>query len=954
MTEEERQVKSLLKKAEKAASRLQTSLEQYGVLTRIVFTRAENGTFRFTAEDAVAPLGMMDHLGHEERTLVGSRLGPIPQVVAQLLTEVAPGFVPLRGKALVPYVGTELQRVFPTVKDVVGYVASLAAGLESYLGVVPAWATVLTGNLGGKRRGALGCDGAGFWICTEGEEHFLPRQIRAWNSQEGIMAKGELFPVKPDDLPGNLRKLYGAAPEGEKPKVILDRGQLKGHGTKLKGHWAKELASRQDVEGDIYALDVSLGVLRTHRPDTMALGPQITLRVPNAKETFVGIAERNFRETYKGFTLEGLVDPVEKGEEEETKTVVGEEKSLADDVLDRLGRSDKELRLLIEIAMGMGVDPMSLKAIRDQARARLGKKLYRSVVGLGLTAHSAALMIHNGVPAGYVIPPASKTRELGLKDGQEVVFGRYPIVSPQTGARVYKVLTPETAARHLDPWLQYQQGLIAAQEAIVGDLVGDDDGDVGFIITDQEYVAAAKANTAYYVHKGVEAVSVEGYRKDGRFSQEPAASVLASLARDLTGPVGVWTQIQDVLLFKLHGAPEEQRQKLTLAAMACAFMVQCSVDSKKNAIPLYPWWDLAKAENWTQGSNPSGRVVWSPRRDWLETAEVKRHDKVPGTKVDAMQDGGLNIQAAYAWLTSLVGEKKLHEQYLKTLGTDRRCVPDRFWGTEQDQLTKAGEALHRHPLHAVYNRVREMAFAHPEMKRFFSSKEEGASLAQAWEDMNLDESPAYVSSQSLEALRKAKRRLSKAISAKVAMERRLGEDLKAGRKTESAKAEVVREEDRIIGAKILVGELVAAFTLPQMTLLVREGELDWADFSYGENALTRSLGISTEECSWFSRNREEIMALKTGEERQLFLYGYTVEGDELAQLPPERVHPGEGAHACKACQDAFKASVLLNRSCSFSKGKVTDLVRAINARMSQDGVQEQLRLLLDAQEPEPF
>jgi hypothetical protein len=948
MTNEKQQdVKVLLKKARKAARRLESSVNEYGVLPRIVFYRVPDrevngllvkGRYRFRGEDGIAPLGMMDHLGHEERILVGSETGPLPDLVAELLADAAPGSVPLRGKALVPYVGTDLERVFPTVKDVVGYVASMAAGLESYVGVIAAWATVLTGNLG-TRSGRLGCDGAGFWICQEGEEMF-PRQVRAWSAEEGVMAKGELFPVKPEHLPSPLRELYHAAPAGDRPKVVLDGAQLKGRGTKLKGHWAEELTSRSDLEGDIYALEVALGVLRTHRPDTMELGPQITLRVPNEMQAFVSIAERNFREAYKGFNLQSLVSS-ERGEEETENPIIREEKSLADDVLGRLKRSDKELRLLISIAEEMGVDPLSLKAVRDQARTRLGKKLYRAVVGLGLTAHSAALMIHNGVPAGYVIPPVSLVKKLGLKDGQEVIFGRYPIVSPQTGAKVYKVLTPSKAGKTLDPWLKYQEGLIAAHEAIVGDLVGDDDGDVGFIVTDEEYVAAAKTNTAFYLHKEVEAVSVEGYRKDGSFAKRAASEELASMAKDLTGPVGVWTQIQDVLLFKLHGASEGERQRLTLAAMACAFMVQCSVDSKKNSIPLYPWWELSDPDNWIQTGRGS-RVLWSPREQWLKEATVSKYQKVPGTNMLAMKDGGLNIGAAYAWLTSLLGGEKLHDQYLKSLGTDRRCVPESFWGTEQEgQLSEAGKAFSPHPLHAVYNRVREMAYATPGMKRFFSTGET-ASLREAWQEMNLqDESPGEVSSQTVEALQKAKSGLRQAIANK-AMFAEGGAAVKAA---------VVREEDRIIGAKILISELVSGLNMPQLTVLVMSGKLDWADFSYGENALTRLLGITLQECSWFSRNREHIMSLKSGEEQQLFLYGYTVQDGELAPVPAEMAHPEEGAHVCKECQDAFKASVLLSRKANFSKEKVASLIKALNESLKDESVQQQLCELLDQEEP---
>lgn len=414
------------------------------------------------------------------------------------------------------------------------------------------------------------------------------------------------------------------------------------------------------------------------------------------------------------------------------------------------------------------------------------------------------------------------------------------------------------------------------------------------------------------------------------------------MAKDLTGPVGVWTQVQDVLLFKLHGASEGERQRLVLAAMACAFMVQCSVDSKKNSIPLYPWWELSNPDNWVQTGRGS-RVLWSPREQWLKQATVSGYQKVPGTKMLAMKDGGLNIGAAYAWLTSLLGGEKLHDQYLKSLGTDRRCVPEFFWGTEEDgQLSQAGKAFAPHPLHAVYNRVREMAYATPGMKRFFSTGET-ASLANAWQEMNLqDKSPAEeVSGETIKALQGAKNGLRQAIANKA-------EFAKGGA---AVKAALVREEDRIIGAKILVGELVSELTMPQNTALVMSGVLDWADFSYGENALTRLLGITLQECSWFSRNREEIMALKSGEEQQLFLYGYTVQDGELAPVPAEMAHPEEGAHACKECQDAFKASVLLSRKANFSKEKVASLIKALNESLKDESVQEQLRELLDQEEP---
>lgn len=634
-----------LKAAEKvreAASSLATAVNGYRLTGNLRFYKTTRGIYRFGLGTAVAQVGIAQITGEgegreelPERVTLTSDFGYMPEDAVAALLAIT-GMIPLRGKSLVPWEGTWLEDLFPTYKDAIGYLPSMYSTIKDdrFHEDILVWVGKLKTRMTGTE---LGCDGAGWRVIPDDAEGSQwPHQCRALGLQVGVMGKGELFPIKAKDLPEPYFSEYKRLKEeGEElPKYILEREQFKAGGKiviksgicDLEGEYQSGSAFLQDLidkrPEEVHSMRVNLGIMNVHDTyRTMKLGPQIVLRcswgehsVKLAKE----IAESNFWQFFgrNGEGISKIYDAVISGDE------------------------SGEMHSVKEMSEILGVDYRENSLLADQAAARFQKKLYRNVVGLGMEALRGALWIHDvpEIPHNVIIAPRSYFERGLLRHGQAVVLGRYPIVSPQSGAGVYTVWDPRKLPKKLllqCPWLEYNEGIVGRKSALMLDLAGDDDGDIGFIVTDERFVwmmleppnlVGGKSLWKLFHEKypeecaallkevdengwGIHALLpkermfVEGYTVDKTKAKEPAKQHKADLARDHTGAVGIYTKVQDAFL-RLMAHPEMDRAtrtRLMLGAMAMAYMVQCAVDMKKNTIPAYRWWKLLDPNNWTIG-----------------------------------------------------------------------------------------------------------------------------------------------------------------------------------------------------------------------------------------------------------------------------------------------------------------------------------------------------------------
>ena len=633
-----KELAKLVRRHGRFASSLKTALEVYRVHHQFRFYRSSTGLFRLMLGSKVDQVGLAtltceaEGVNLPQRYILDSDFGLFPEEVVEILIAVT-GMLPLRGKSLVPWQGTWLEEVFPTFKDAVGYLASMYSAIQAdrFHEDLVIW----TGVLKSRDGSALGCDGAGWRIVYDGPTGW-PEQVRVLSKEVVAMAKGELFPCRWQDLPNPYRA------EVERridlglplPYAIIDREQWKAGGKvttlpEKRGELLEEYSSGSayiqdaiDKVDGIAAMRCSLGVMNVHHTrDTMRLGPQIVLRSgwdPTNIDRSLFITKQNWKK-YFGDNGEGI--------EKIYQAVVS-------------GDESGEMARVQKLSEALGLDPKLNELLAVQAEGRLRKRLYRQVVGMGMEALRGALMIHDHplLPHNVIIAPRSLFRSGKLVHGQEVVFGRYPIVSPQSGASVYIVWDPSKLKEiapglvKASPWLRYNEGIVGRKSGIMLDVAGDDDGDIGFIVTDPTFVkmmeetphllgadqlwdvfrekypkAWTKLLREFSAHKqkvGLmpkERMFVEGYTTDKTRAKAPARQHLSSLARDFTGPIGIFTKAQDAFL-RLMAKPNltaKHRTTLMLAAMAMAFMAQCAVDSKKNTIPVYRWWKLLDSSFWT-------------------------------------------------------------------------------------------------------------------------------------------------------------------------------------------------------------------------------------------------------------------------------------------------------------------------------------------------------------------
>lgn len=633
-----RLLKKAIGKASSLASRLQTAVEVYRHHFQLRFYRTGSGLFRLQLGTKVDQVGLAT-LSCEEagaalpsRVVLDSDYGMLPSAVVRALIAVT-GMLPLRGKSLVPWQGTWLEAMFPTFKDAVGYLASMYSAIQasSFYKDVEVWTGVLTG----RDLEVLGCDGAGWRIVYDGPTSW-PWQVRALLKGNVLaMAKGELFPVRWQHLPEVYReeierRMVLGLPL---PFAIIDREQWKAGGRvttlpekrgELKAEYASGSAYIQDaidkLDG-ILSLRCNVGVMNVHDTKrTMKLGPQIVLRcgwAPDFIQKAISITEANWTRFFgeDGEGIDKIYNAVISGDE------------------------SGEMARVAAVSKALGLDPKLNELLAVQAAGRLHKKFYRSIVGMGMEAQRGALWIHDHIliPHNVIIAPVSLFKSGKLIHGQEVVFGRYPIVSPQSGASVYIVWDPRELPEDLVdacPWLAYNEAIVGRKSGIMLDVAGDDDGDIGFIVTDPQFVEMMRKpphligadalwdkfreeypedwnnlmreflNHGQKVgHMPKERMFVEGYTVNKKRAKAPAKDHLADLAKDHTGPIGIFTKAQDAFLRLMAkpGLDPRSRTKLMLAAMAMAFMAQCAVDSKKNTIPVYRWWLLLDIRYWTIG-----------------------------------------------------------------------------------------------------------------------------------------------------------------------------------------------------------------------------------------------------------------------------------------------------------------------------------------------------------------
>lgn len=665
---------------------LLTRARSYVPTLAVKLYKSEAGLYRVSYQVETRSLGMADLVLGTAAPFAPAFVNEcgtgIPMFLAKMLEEK--GIMVLRGNTMLSYKNPAMKPIKGTMADfgsLVGYMPSLwsAIAASGFFQNIRGWVHKSTNPDGTPTQ----ADGSGFYILDKdrpnGITEYLesnPGQIRFWNPEigngedpTGIFAKGLIVAIKPEHLPAHLRDAYQSTPDAEKPWFILcteqfkaggpvevDPRNQKAYGLKARyptsSAYVKAKAKACAEKGVPCVVKGSLGIMQAMPPAKgMKVSPQITVRCNvHALPIYWDIFTSNFQKWKEKGGVEAVIQKVLTTKDDPHLEMANYAK-LAE--LLSLLPETKEVSEEEKKLQQRGLGAMSFASIRNIVYQQLGKQMFRMVTGLGLEALSGAALINAALPPGVVLLPKSWKR---IKHGTKVLFGRYPIV----GLRGVKVIEawnlhdPECPEelRVKYAHLMYQNTITAHPAQIVVDTTGDDDGDRLFVIPDQRLVKAFEEHQ-FFNWSPDEAVFIEGYPKDSEMKARAFEKVIADLSQDFTGPVGVFTNLQDYFL----------SLGMTAHANACSALIQACVDRKKNIIPPIDIRGLLAPENW-ELSERHGAKVWIPKLWPLLNEKYRSLDDLHYEDVLVMmgwaaKEGGFERREATPWVTGLPNKKTL-------------------------------------------------------------------------------------------------------------------------------------------------------------------------------------------------------------------------------------------------------------------------------------------------------
>ena len=1001
---EEKKTRVPIRAARLKAQRLRASalFAHFGALT---FYMMSGGRFRFAPATKVAPRGVA-HLTWDIVTVIlQSHFGVMPVSAAALLHEVT-GLVPMRGKMLVPWKGTKLEALTRTYKGAVGYLAALFSAIQpdGWHEGGTYWAAKLTTCKSGL---PLETDGAGWYILYDREDaSFLQKlahrycvQIRLLAPVQLALGKGLLYPCHWTHLPTPLKKKVKSllkrrarGEEVELPVAIIDREQFKAGGrfrTTEKAQalgLAAEYAEFSDFakaaidafiakgNQDCLEFRANLGVMAVMRPDTMKLGPQVTLRVAKgAADLYVKILRQNWA---KWVSREG-----------------GPLKAVYQSTIDNDDTGEAKRASLIGKALGFSeMEIYQIPTLAEQAKNRLLKKLYRFGCAMGMTALSAPLVIAHNIGLDklgegkirVIVGPVSWFIRGLVKHGQFIGFGRYPAAAfDVSGVTIYIILDPrELPAEVLAeaPWLKYNEAIVGDLVAIMQDVTGDDDGDRGFVITEPLYVEALME---FPVTLGARLrFCIEGYDVDKSQAKAAARDYLTDLSQDKTGPVGVYTKCQDALLRMFAGFElvEHRDGSVTCTWMgtevhpkamegvywgmaAMSFMIQCAVDAKKNIIAVYRWWLLTKSTAWeTVLDKTMGVLLTKPSKEFTTNEKVGQQDchgfgrvytekgwyyrhrpdgewQQPGPIL--REDGQLAVPAVFAWLRQMVetatpfvinnGSKETMMQRLLPWDSKDRKTPIHHFedGYSVEEI---------HPLDVSYNvflgLVREANFP----KWLISNEKAHVQAATKSIIEKLEVKPVSYPMVGGKLGKKAKAKLKEiGFLDLISMVRKVSDHLANLGFGEATRDVAEFYKTQLAAAKEGAKAGVGSLTLEELVGLHEAlyeagmGAAAWQLLVLCENALTKAVGLPAEvQCTYVSDNADEFHKLVKEQQNfnleenadGFFHVAQVLNGIEVVGVDGEEVelrensetfagkHPGGELSKCPHCNKWVHADLM--------------------------------------------
>lgn len=464
-----------------------------------------------------------------------------------LMTEDAHnvGWAIIEGKALVR-LGSPLwnlmAHLFPTAIDAAAYGPSILnspimprvdAGVQRvYALFIP-----LTSDEGED----LGTDGSG-WCSFKFSPH--PIQVRGIEADSGLFAKGMLFPryefqeildAHRDQFPEDVRDLVE-----EENCVILDLNQIKGR----QNGTAK--ISRKNDEAWFQVLH--LGVINQWaKPSKISMcfeGLQQIKRTARTEEIVDTLVNRAMKKLVKGGAAA---------------------------LLEKAGSDSPRVKLMINWAEKLGINPLSIPGVLNKVRDVLQSQIYTMTQGAGVSGDQLVLRLDSTIPVGSCVA-------YGYTPGTELAVTRYPMVM----AQALKVLTVIPATGHLTtdgatPPLYS----LAMNPLDAVDMQGDDDGDIVLCSSDPLVVELFR-------HRLTNArASIEMPAKAEKFNIPTATKAgLEWIAYDHTGPVGAYTLMQAELLMAATHHDPHKRERAARAAQVMALAIQAAVDASKKTSVL--------------------------------------------------------------------------------------------------------------------------------------------------------------------------------------------------------------------------------------------------------------------------------------------------------------------------------------------------------------------------------
>lgn len=331
-------------------------------------------------------------------------------------------------------------------------------------------------------------------------------QIRVWNPDTGLFAKGMIIPDA------------NSLDDNGQPAVVLGLNQIKG--TMKEDHSVKEaLANDTSV-----VLVGHMGVMKTWKEQSTLKSCFELLQLATSNPATRAAVRKLVKVTFDGMRkrgIRGLISDSSNGNTTLTRLIalVLKAQSLGVEIKDAKG-----VKRLVSL--------LDIDAVRKTAVEKLRRRLYNAANGTGFEGNQVVIIMDSAVKRGHVVLGESEV--LTPEVGEVVSSWRFPAILAQS----LKTLTIQAPSPHhvydgdIIPYVAFMN------PADVTDLQGDDDGDIGAWTSSEEVRILADNK----IDKKIYRIEPEGEKV--KITADMIGEFSKYVSVDPMGPVGQATVAQ--------------------------------------------------------------------------------------------------------------------------------------------------------------------------------------------------------------------------------------------------------------------------------------------------------------------------------------------------------------------------------------------------------------------------